>query len=327
MATWSRPVTSNPLVSRFATVDADVVAILARITSRSVSTFTASWYVPEPIEHQVARLGGVDGCLDRVEVLMTRRIWGPVAPSLPQPTSAAALGAIPRRPARARACTAPFYPAGARRTEPEPSGSDWFGACTPAVLATGRRGGGRRAAAGAPPGDRSVPGPRSSFAMLALLVVGCGSADDASTTTTTAVRSAGSKPTERDAERLARMLSDNHRAGGASFTASTDYSADGQRGPRRRGGLVRRHEVPSPQRRPSPMAARRRPKTSSTPRAAVYTQAATAQQRTVLAQQGHAGVRWIRRAPNIGGRPLDQVVDLMASPPDPAGQPSTRGPR
>jgi hypothetical protein len=148
-------------------------------------------------------------------------------------------------------------------------------------------------------------------AMLALLVVGCGSADDASTTTTTAVRSAGSKPTERDAERLARMLSDNHRAGGASFTASTDYSADVSVA---LDGEVDWSGARGAFTATSTFADGRPQETQDViyTEDAVYTQA-TAQQRTVLAQQGHAGVRWIRRAPDVGGRPLDQVVDLIAS--------------
>lgn len=146
---------------------------------------------------------------------------------------------------------------------------------------------------------------------VVVLAAGCGGSDAGPTTSTTAVRAAGSKPTPRDAERLAQMLYENHRSGGASFTASADYSPEVS--------VVLDGEVDWTNGRGAFTAT----STFADGRAqeaqdviytddAVYTEA-TAQQANLLAQQGHPGIGWIRRTPDVGQRPLDQVIDLVAS--------------
>ncbi len=147
--------------------------------------------------------------------------------------------------------------------------------------------------------------------LLAMVVAACGSSDGGTDATTTAVRAAGSKLTERDAERLARMLYENHQGSGASFTASADYAGgaavaldgevdwtDG------RGAFTATSTFADgrPQQRQDVIYTED----------AVYTEA-TAQEANLLAQQGRPGIRWIRRAPDVEGRPLDQVIDLIAS--------------
>jgi hypothetical protein len=149
------------------------------------------------------------------------------------------------------------------------------------------------------------------LAAAALVLAGCGSSDGGAATTTTAVRDAGSKPTEADAERLARMLYDNHRGGGATFTASADYSdavsvaLDGEVDWSGGSGTFSAT---------STFADGRPQETQDViyTEDAVYTEA-TPQQANVLAQQGHPGIRWIERAPDLEQRPLDQVIDLVAS--------------
>ncbi len=158
-----------------------------------------------------------------------------------------------------------------------------------------------------------------------MVVAACGSSDGGTDATTTAVRAAGSKLTERDAERLARMLYENHQGSGASFTASADYAGgaavaldgevdwtDG------RGAFTATSTFADgrPQQRQDVIYTED----------AVYTEA-TAQEANLLAQQGHAGVRWIRRAPDVEGspaRPGDRPHRLPGVAP--AGQPSTPGP-
>lgn len=146
---------------------------------------------------------------------------------------------------------------------------------------------------------------------LLLPLAGCGSSDSGGATTTTAVRAAGSKPTPRDAERLSRMLYENHRSSGASFTASADYTEqasvalDGQvdwTGGAGSFTATSTYVDGRPQERVDVIYTRD----------AVYTEASP-QEANLLAQQGRPGIRWIRRAPDLEGRPLDQVIDLIAS--------------
>jgi hypothetical protein len=148
-------------------------------------------------------------------------------------------------------------------------------------------------------------------AVLVLGPTGCGSSDGGAAATTTAPRATGSKPTERDAERLARMLVDNHRAGGASFTASSDYSGDVSVV---LDGQVDWSEGSGAFTATSTFADGRPQETQDVvfTKDAVYTEA-TPQEQNLLAQQGHPGIGWIKRAPDTENRPLDQVIDLVAS--------------
>ncbi|HMQ24347.1 MAG TPA: hypothetical protein PKA98_00035 [Acidimicrobiales bacterium] len=154
---------------------------------------------------------------------------------------------------------------------------------------------------------------RAAAAGLALFTVivafsACGGSGGNESSTTTS-RPAGVALTERESVLVAQMLFRNYQSGGATVAAAVDYTPQlrvavaGQVDWQPHAGDL---TVTSTFADGRPQQVQRVVFTED----AVYTELSP-ERSAALADQGQPGVRWTVRAPDVEGRPLDQVIELL----------------